>query len=109
MAQDRLYIVTFDIEGSAGREGDYGKVEKALQTAFGPKNYRKIVKQCCVIRTVGPGAVPIRDAIKLTLGKKCNIVVLRLARGYAIKICDALLRAQAGKLFKELPKKKSRR
>ena len=51
-------------------------------------------------------SVAIRDTVKRVLGRGCNIAAVRLTRGYAIKIRDAQKRAEAGQLFKELPRKK---
>jgi hypothetical protein len=94
---DRWYLATFDIEGAKGREADYKKTEDALKHRFRAQNYFRFVKQCCVIRLTrsSDNAVSIRDVIHQRLGSNCNIVVLRLGRGYAFKLLDATKRKKA--------------
>jgi hypothetical protein len=59
-----------------------------------------------LLSAMSSSSVAIRDTVKRVLGRGCNIAAVRLTRGYAIKIRDAQKRAEAGQLFKELPRKK---
>jgi len=88
------YMVTFDIVGSRGREGDYKRVESSLKMRFGDENYSKIVKQCCIIRT-NESAMMIRDSVKQILGSDSNILVNKMAYGYAVSLKDPKTRAKA--------------
>jgi hypothetical protein len=87
--------------GSRAREADYTKTANALKARYGTANYFKCIRQCCLVRLSGKDDVDsIRDAIRAVLGRRCNIVVLKLAFGFAIKIRDATKRATAGKILR---------
>jgi len=98
----RYYMVTFDIIGSRGREGDYRKVEEALKFRFGAGNYWKLVKQCAVVRTFHT-ASDIRGTLAQQLGRNCNILVVRLRHGYAVSIRDSAKRAEAIDCLRRIP------
>lgn len=102
MAPDRYYLVTFDLIGSKGREGDYARAHAAITLLVGGgKNYYRIVKQCCMVRT-RHNAARLRDSLKQTLGGSCNILVVRLRGGYAYSIKSPLTRAKATEILAEI-------
>lgn len=83
----RFYMVTFDLRNSKGRENEYVKADNALKFRFGPQNYWKIVKQIRIVKT-GQDARQIRDMLHQTLGGNCNILIVRLRRGYAYTLIN---------------------
>jgi hypothetical protein len=98
----RFYLVTFDLIGSRGRENEYKRAEDALTFRFGKDNYWKLVKQCAVVRT-NQDARAIRDVLQQRLGRNCNILVMRLRRGYAFSIRDPLKRQAAKDCLQQIP------
>lgn len=98
----RYYMVTFDITPSKGRNNDYKMVNDSLMMQFGMSNYWSIVKQCCIIRTARD-ARSIRDSISQKLGSDCNILVVRLRRGYAFKLIDPVKRQNAQNVLSQIP------
>lgn len=96
-----FYMVTFDLQNSAGRSDDYRHAESSLKFRFGPDNYWKLVKQCAIVRT-DQGARSIRDALGQRLGADCNILVVKLARGYAFKIRDHAKRRAARQCLRQI-------
>lgn len=99
---NRFYMVTFDLEDSKNRTNEYKAAEEALKFRFGPDNYWKILKQCCIVRT-NRDAREIRDTLIQRLGQKCNILVIRLRRGYAFKIKDREKRTSAQSCLSQIP------
>lgn len=99
-------MVTFDLQNSKGRSGEYLNAESSLRFRFGPDNYWKIVKQCAIIRT-DEGAASIRDTLSQKLGAECNILVVKLARGYAFKIRDPLQREKAKECLRKVDAQES--
>jgi len=99
---DRFYLVTFDLRNSKGREAEYRQADESLKFRFGRDNFWKIVKQCRIIRT-GQDAREIRSTLSQVLGSNCNILVVRLRRGYAFRIVDARDRRVARGLLSQIP------
>lgn len=91
---ERTYLVTFDLENSKNRTNDYKRAEAALHFRFGANKCWKLVKQCYIVRT-NMTAVDIRLTLTQRLGASCNILVVRLRKGYAFKINDPAKRQQA--------------
>jgi hypothetical protein len=90
----RFFMVTFDLKNSKGREAEYQRADSGLKFRFGPTNFWKVVKQCRIVRT-DLAAVDVRDALKQYLGGNCNILVVRLARGYAYSLLDRVAKKTA--------------
>jgi hypothetical protein len=98
----RYYLVTFDLKNSKGREAEYKRADDALVLRYGPQNYWRIVKQCRIIRT-SQDARHIRDSLHQRLGGNCNILVVRLRRGYAFTLMDPQDRAKARDCLQNIP------
>lgn len=101
MPEDNFYMVTFDLQNSRGRSNEYSAAEAHLRNRFGAENYWKIVKQCAVIRTADHSRA-IRDTLSQRLGSDCNILVVKIARGYALKIRDPYQREKAKKCLQQV-------
>jgi hypothetical protein len=98
----RFYMVTFDLENSKGRTNDYPKARQALQFLVGDGNYWDLVKQCAIVRT-NNDARAIMNTLTQQLGPDCNVLVVRLRRGYAFKLRDVDKRAKARDCFQQIP------
>lgn len=98
----RFYMVTFDLRNSKGRENEYAKADAALKFRYGDQNYWKIVKQCRIIRT-NQDARQIRDMLNQSLGGNCNILVVRLKRGFAFTLLNPLDRVVARDCLQQIP------
>lgn len=101
MPDASFYMVTFDLQNSSGRSDDYRQAENSLKFRFGVDNYWKLVKQCAVVRT-DQGAAAIRDALSQRLGSDCNILVVKLAQGWAFKIRDQSKRHVARRCLSQI-------
>ncbi len=80
----RFYMVTFDLEHSASRTAEYAQVRADLKLMVGPANYHGFTKQACIVKT-SQNAAAIRDRMAQKLGGDCNILVVRLAHGFAFR------------------------
>lgn len=98
----RFYIVTFDLQNSKGREAEYPRADAALRLRFGSQNFWKIVKQCRIVRT-NEDARQIRATLQQVLGGNCNILVVRLRRGYAFKLTTPAARIVARDCLQQIP------
>lgn len=98
----KYYMVTFDLLNSAGRTNDYKAAEDAIRFLVGPGNYWKFVKQCAIVRT-NRDARDIRNTLGQRLGSNCNILIVRLRRGYAFKLKDAVKRNAARRVLQNIP------
>jgi hypothetical protein len=98
---ERYYLVTFDLENSAGREADYERVRNDLKQLVGPMNYHKPLKQCCIVKT-DKNAATIRNAMTQRLGQQCNILVARLRFGFAFRIRDRHTHAETSALLRRI-------
>lgn len=98
----RFYMVTFDLIGSKGRENDYAKARGALRFLVGEGNYWDLVKQCAIVRTNKDARV-IMNSLTQSLGLECNILVVRLRRGYAFRLRDVGKRAKARDCLQQIP------
>jgi hypothetical protein len=98
----RFYLVTFDLENSRGREAEYTLADTALRFRFGAKNFWKIVKQCRIVRT-NQDARQIRASLQQTLGGNCNILIVRLRRGYAFTLTTPAARITARDCLQQIP------
>ena len=98
----RFYMVTFDLENSANRRNEYTKVRNDLKLMVGNANYHGFTKQACVVHT-SKDARAIRDRMAQKLGGNCNILVVRLRKGFAFKLLDPAARAQANVVLRSIP------
>jgi hypothetical protein len=99
---DRFYLVTFDLQNSKGREAEYTRADTALRFRFGAQNFWKIVKQCRIVRT-NQNARQIQATLQQTLGGNCNILIVRLRRGYAFTLTTATARITARDCLQQIP------
>lgn len=99
---ERFYLVTFDLLNSKNRTNEYAIARQALKFRFGANNFWRIVKQCCIVRT-DQNASAIRDVLSQRLGKNCNILVVRLARGYAFRMATPGLGGFAKECLDQIP------
>jgi hypothetical protein len=97
----KYYCVTFDISPSTGRNADYATARRIIEALVGTQNYFRLMMQCCVVRT-DQSAADLRDSIKSRLAPGINILVMRLAPGFAFKISDPQMRRTAGNLLREI-------
>ena len=98
----RFYMVAFDLKNSKGRESEYARADAALQFRVGAKNCWRIVKQCRIVRT-DQDASSIRNMINQSLGGNCNILVVRLKRGYAFTLMNPDDRIVARDCLQQIP------
>ena len=91
---DRFYLVTFDLKESHTRQAEYLKVRSRVRNLVGRENFCQIVKQCCMVRT-SLDAASIRNSMKQVIGERCNILVVRLRKGYAFKLLDPAMQRRA--------------
>jgi tRNA U38,U39,U40 pseudouridine synthase TruA len=98
----RYYMVTFDLPNSAGRTNEYMKVRRDLQLLVGNTNYHAFTKQACIVQT-SKDARAIRDRMVQKLGGNCNILVVRLRKGFAFKLLDPVARVQANGVLRSIP------
>ncbi len=105
---NRFYMVTFDLEHSATRTAEYAQVRADLKFMVGPANYHGFTKQACIVQT-SQNAAAIRDRMAQKLGGDCNILVVRLAHGYAFKFsatklkAEPSMKAQAAAVLRSIP------
>ncbi len=97
----KYYCVTFDISPSTGRNADYATARRTIEALVGTRNYFRLMMQCCIVRT-DQSATDLRDSIKSKLSPGINILVMRLAPGFAFKISDPQMRRTAGNLLREI-------
>jgi hypothetical protein len=98
----RFYMVTFDLENSAKRTAEYAQVRADLRLMVGAANYHGFTKQACIVQTSNTAAA-IRDRMAQKLGGDCNILVVRLRYGYAFKLKDRTMKAQAAAVLRSIP------
>ncbi len=98
----RFYMVTFDLENSANRTDEYTKVRNDLKLMVGTANYHGFTKQACIVQT-SKDVRAIRDRMAQKLGGNCNILVVRLRKGFAFKLLDPIARAQANGVLRSIP------
>jgi hypothetical protein len=99
---ERFYMVSFDLENSKYRTNEYTKIRRYLENLVGSRNYHRLTKQCCILKTDQRSAA-IRDGIKQRLGSNCNILVVRLQYGYAFHLPDPVVRAEAIDVLTSIP------
>ena len=64
---------------------------RAALIADTPQNYRRVVRQCCSIRTeLDPTTV--RHCIEQTIGSRSNTLIVPLRYGYSMRIKDPATR-----------------
>jgi hypothetical protein len=95
-------MVTFDLEHSANRTAEYAQVRADLKVMVGAANYHHFTKQACIVQTSN-NAAAIRDRMAQKLGGDCNILVVRLCHGYAFKLKDHKVKAQAAAMLRSIP------
>lgn len=99
---NRFYMVTFDLENSANRTNEYAKVRADLKLMVGAARYHSFTKQACIVQTSN-NAAAIRNRMAQKLGGNCNILVVRLRHGYAFKLRDSRIKAQASEVLRSIP------
>jgi hypothetical protein len=95
-------MITFDLKNSNGRQAQYKKADAHLVFVYGKQNFWKIMKQVKIIRT-NHDPRQIRDSLHQNLMGNCNILVVRIRKGYAFKIIDPALRLIARDCLQQLP------
>lgn len=101
---NQFYMVTFDLENSANRTNEYAMVRIDLKAMVGASNYHGFTKQACIVQTSN-NAAAIRNRMAQKLGGDCNILVVRLQHGYAFKLTDSKIKAQAAAVLRSIPPK----